>query len=292
MKETNYTIKDLEILSGIKAHTIRIWEKRYRLLSPERTSTNIRFYDDEDLKRILNISMLLKHGFKISKVAGMNDSGIRESIVSINELPRADEDYLNQLTFHLIHFDHRNFQLLLDKVTGVYGFDESLKRVVFPFFERVGTFWQVGSIFPAQEHFISNLFRQKLIVEIDKMGTGSTREGSVLFFLHEKEMHELSLLYYTYLARKAGYDVIYLGQFVPMADLQKIANREEIRSIFTSFLNSITKAELEEYLTVLHETFRGRKIYITGYQVMEHRPLLPKNVKIVTDYRDFNRYFR
>ncbi len=287
-----YSIKDLEILSGIKAHTIRIWEKRYNLLVPERSDTNIRYYNDEDLKKILNISMLVKHGYKISRVAEMDVHKMKEAIISISDTPQSEFDFLEKLTFYLINFDHLNFNVLLDEIIRIYGFNEALKKIVFPFFERVGTYWQVGSIFPAQEHYLSNIFRQKLIVKIDKLGFGCDREGIVLFFLHENEMHELSLLYYTWLARKSGYDVIYLGQFVPLDDLRKISNREEIKFVFTAFLNSIGKEELENYLAELRDIFQGRKIFITGCQVLELKPALPRNVKVVADYRDFYRYFR
>ena len=222
----------------------------------------------------------------------MGADKLRETIVSLKDVSQTENDYLERLIYYLINFDHLNFNSVLQEVTQNYGFEEAVKKILFPFFQKVGTYWQIGSIFPAQEHYISNLFRQKLIVEIDKLGYESEKEGIILFFLHEKEMHELSLLYYTYLARKMGYPVMYLGQFVPLDDLKKISGREEIHSIFTAFLNSIDKDDLENYLYELRNTFSGRKIFITGYQVMHHQPNLPRNVKVIEDYHDFYKYFR
>ena len=292
MKESLYSIRDLEILSGIKAHTIRIWEKRYRLLSPERTDTNIRFYTNDDLKRILNIAELLKNGYRISKVALLDEVMIGEEIIRIQQEKQSESHSIEKLIHALVNFDPLKFNELLEEAIRVHGFDEALKRIFFPFFQKLGTFWQVGSIYPAQEHFISNLFRQKLIAEIDRTGIHAEREGTILFFLHEREMHELSLLYYTWLARKLGYPVMYLGQFVPVDDLRLLSAREEIRFVFTAFLTAIEKEEFEDYLTGLHNIFSGRRIFITGYQVKAHDPVLPRNVKVVSDYRDFYRFFR
>jgi methanogenic corrinoid protein MtbC1 len=148
----------------------------------------------------------------------------------------------------------------------------------------------VGSIFPAQEHNISNIIRQKLIVEIDKLGVEATRNSNVLFFLPENELHEMGLLFYSYIARKLGYNVVYLGQFVPFDDLLKITSLINIDYVFTAFVNSITKSDLEQYLVKLKECFVQQKIFITGWQIQHHMPQLPRSVKIVKDYRELQKY--
>jgi len=290
MKEQGYSIKDLEILSGIKAHTIRIWEKRYNLLNPHRTDTNIRFYTDEDLRRMLNISMLVKNGLKISKVATLNDTEIKEKVLMIADTEISESDYLERLMMHMLNFDNVGFYNLTNNAIEKFGFEDAVFKIFFPLFERIGTFWQVGSIFPAQEHYVTNIFRQKVITEIDKLGMNTWRNRNILFFLPEDEMHEMSLLFYAYMAQKYGYNVIYLGQFVPFVDLQKIQEHKKVDYVFTSFINSISKEELNDYLLNLKELFNDQKIFITGYQVKIHNPELPRNVKVIKDYREFKKY--
>jgi MerR family transcriptional regulator, light-induced transcriptional regulator len=290
MKETGYSIKDLEVLSGIKMHTIRIWEKRYNLLNPHRTDTNIRWYDDEDLKRLLNISMLTKNGYKISKVADWNKERIIDQVRSISESRTSEADYVDHFMLLIVDMDNIGFEKLVNEILSNHDFEAAYFNIFFKLFQRVGTYWQIGSIFPAQEHFVTNLFRQKLISSIDKLETTNTKNATMLFFLHEEELHEISILFYSYLAKKSGYNIFYLGQAVPFPDLEKINKRKEIDYIFTAFTNAISKEDLEEYLVQLKDSFPKQKIFITGYQVEMHSPLLPRNVKSVKDFREFRKY--
>jgi len=290
MNAEGYSIKDLEVLSGVKAHTIRIWEKRYRLLVPGRTDTNIRYYNDDDLRRILNISLLVKNKYKISKVSKWNDVQIRNTVLEVTAKSTSEDDYLDRLILYMLNFDNQGFYRLTTEIIATKGLEEALTKVYFSLFERIGTYWMVGSIFPAQEHYVTSIIRQKLIAEIDKLGVESTRNLTVLFFLPDNDLHEMGLLFYSYIARKLGYNVIYLGQFVPFNDLAKITTHVKIDYVFTSFVNSITKTDLEQYLVNLKESFVQQKIFITGWQVQQHMPQLPRSVKIVKDYRDLNKY--
>lgn len=292
MKNKGYSIKDLEVLSGVKAHTIRIWEKRYNLLVPDRTDTNIRYYSDNDLRRMLNISLLVRTGYKISKVATWNDEKINEKVFEIAKRKTSESEYIDRLILHMVNFDNRRFYHLTSDVINQLGFEDAVTKVFFEFFVRVGTYWQVGSIFPAQEHYVTNIFRQKLIAEIDKLGIESSRDSTILFFLPENELHEMSLLFYSYLAQKMGYHVIYLGQFVPWNDLEKIQEQVKIDYCFTAFINSVVKEDLENYLVSLKELFNSQKIFITGWQLQLHQPALPRNVKIVKDYKEFKKFLR
>ncbi|SHK05282.1 DNA-binding transcriptional regulator, MerR family [Tangfeifania diversioriginum] len=292
MKEAGYSIKDLEVLSGIKAHTIRIWEKRYNLLIPKRTDTNIRYYSDADLRKMLNVSMLVRNGFKISKVARMGENQLSENILSLTAQKASESDYIDRLILHMVNFDNKGFYNLASEIIGDKGLEDAVSKIFFDFFVRVGIFWQVGSIFPAQEHYVSGIFRQKLIAEIDKLGIDNTRNSTILFFLPEGELHEMSLLFYSYLARKMGYNVIYLGQFVPFQDLSKIQEHVKIDFVFTAFINSVLKEDLENYLEQLKGLFTDQKIFITGWQLQLHQPGLPRNVKIVKDYHEFKKFFR
>jgi DNA-binding transcriptional MerR regulator len=292
MKEKGYSIKDLEVLSGIKAHTIRIWEKRYDLLAPQRTDTNIRYYTDDDLRRMLNISLLVRTGYKISKVAKWDEEKINEKVLDIAKRRTSDSDYIDRLILHMVNFDNRSFYYLSNEIIDSLGFEDAVTKVFFEFFVRVGTYWQVGSIFPAQEHYVTNIFRQKMISEIDKLGMKVSNRATILFFLPENELHEMSLLFYSYLSLKMGYHVIYLGQFVPWPDLEKIQKQVKIDYVFTAFINSLSKEDLENYLVDLKELFSSQKVFITGWQLQLHQPELPRNVKIVKDYKEFKKFLR
>ncbi len=290
MKSDGYSIKDLEVLSGIKAHTIRIWEKRYNLLEPSRTETNIRYYTDDDLKRILNVSMLVKNGHKISKVAELKESEIKNAILKLAQYQTSDVDYVERLMRHMLNFDHVNFIDLTNQIISRLGFEDAVFKVFFKLFERIGTYWQVGSVFPAQEHFVTNIFRQKLIAEIDKIEHSNKKGASILFFLPEGELHEIGLLFYSYMAQKSGYNVIYLGQFVPFKDLISMEQNVDIEFVFTAFVNAFPKETLEEYLIRLKDVFRKQKVFITGWQLHVHSPDLPRNVKVVKDNKDFRKF--
>lgn len=290
MKAEGYSIKDLEILSGVKAHTIRIWEKRYSLLSPGRTDTNIRYYNDTDLRKILNVSLLVNNGFKISKVAKLDDQKIRNLILEISQRKTGESDYVDRLILHMLNFDNIGFYNLTNEVIAQKGLEDAVLKVFFTLFERIGTYWQVGTIFPAQEHYVTNILRQKLIAETDKLGFENRNGETILFFLPEGELHEMSLLFYSYLAQKNRYNVIYLGQFVPFEDLAKVQTHIKIDYVFTAFINAMPKEELENYLGKLKETFHQQKVFITGWQVQNNNPVLPRSVKIIQDYKDFYKY--
>ncbi|HSO88945.1 MAG TPA: MerR family transcriptional regulator [Draconibacterium sp.] len=290
MKTEGYSIKDLEVLSGVKAHTIRIWEKRYGLLAPGRTDTNIRFYNDADLRRILNVSLLVNNGFKISKVAKFNDLKIRESVIEVSKKNKSESDYVERLILHMLNFDNIGFYNFANEIIAKKGLEEAVLKVFFVLFERIGTYWQVGSIFPAQEHYVTSILRQKLIAETDKLGVDNRNEFTMLFFLPDGELHEMSLLFYSYLAQKYGYNVIYLGQYVPFNDLAKVQLHVKIDYVFTAFINPIPKDDLENYLIKLKNTFQHQKVFITGWQIQHNNPALPRSVKVIKDYKDFKKY--
>jgi len=290
VKTGEYSIKDLEVLSGVKAHTIRIWEKRYELLAPGRTDTNIRYYNDEDLKRMLNVSLLVKNGFKISKVAKWTDKDIKDTVLKISETKTTEKDYIERLMLHMLHFDNYNFLRIINEVLAKLGVEESVIKVFFPLFEKIGTFWQIGSIMPAQEHYVSNIFRQKIIAEIDKLKIYNEKGKTILFFLPDNELHELSLLFYSYLAQKSGYNVVYLGQFIPLEDLESIHLNLETDYIFTAFINPLSKEELENALFQIKNVFQQQKMFVTGWQIKYHMPNLPRNVKVISNLTEFRRY--
>jgi len=285
-----YSIKDLETLSGIKAHTIRIWEKRYNLLEPGRTCTNIRMYCDKDLRKILNVSMLVKHGFRISKVSEWCNERIKEEILSLDEVSKTQSDYVERLIVSTINFDEDLIISTLNDSFKSFGIEKAMAKVVFPFFERIGLYWQVGSMFPAQEHYFSNLLRQKIIAEKDRLSFVKKLKETILFYLHEDERHELSLLFYSLIATSLGYRVIYLGQNVPIEDLKSLQLKKKTDMVFTVFINSIEKEDLEVYLKNLSEIFPGKRVFIAGRQVAKHEPELPRKFHMISSVKRFKRY--
>jgi DNA-binding transcriptional MerR regulator len=283
---TVYSIKDLEHLSGIKAHTIRIWEKRYALLDPERTDTNIRSYSDQDVRRILNVAMLVKNGYKISNVATFDEVKLQSEILRINKYANDPDKDIDQLLFHTVNLDTFGFEAMIDKIIGELGFSKTIQQVIFPFFERIGILWQTGSIFTAHEHFVSNLIRNRLIRETTKFKSNEASK-SVLFFLRENEWHELGLLYFNFLAAQAGLRCVYLGQSLPFEDLANLLTANKYDFVCTSFIYAIEKPELELYLANLSLVFNQNKILIAGRQIGIHKPKLPSNVIAIKNSNDF-----
>jgi len=283
---TVYSIKDLEHLSGIKAHTIRIWEKRYTLLDPDRTDTNIRSYSDQDVRRILNVAMLVKNGYKISNVATFDEVKLQSEILRINKYANDPDKDIDQLLFHTVNLDTFGFEAMIDKIIGEFGFSKTILQVIFPFFERIGILWQTGSIFTAHEHFVSNLIRNRLIRETAKFESNEASK-SVLFFLRENEWHELGLLYFNFLAAQAGLRCVYLGQSLPFEDLANLLTANKYDFVCTSFIYAIEKTELELYLANLSLVFNQNKILIAGRQIGIHKPKLPSNVVVVKNSTDF-----
>jgi DNA-binding transcriptional MerR regulator len=285
---TLYSIKDLEYLSGIKAHTIRIWEKRYHLLEPSRTETNIRSYSDNDLRRILNVALLIKNGYKISNIVALDEAKLQSEVIRFNKSVDDPEKNIDQLVYCMVNLDTTGFNQLLDKISDESGFSKTIQQVIFPLFERIGILWQAGSIFVAHEHFVSNLIRNKLISETARLNPRES-SGTILFFLRENEMHELGLLFFNYLAAQEGFKGVYLGQSLPFSDLSDFLVNNEFNFICTSFIQAIEKSEMEQYLANLSLAFNRNKILISGRQIAILKPKLPSNVVVIKNSNDFIR---
>ena len=262
----SYSIKDIEKLSGIKAHTLRIWEKRYNLLEPKRSTTNIRYYDDDDLKRILNVALLNRSGYRISQIACL---GVEELNVKINSLykdNRKNESGIDNLILSMIEVDERKFEKVLNTEIMKFGFEETVISTLYPFFEKIGILWQTGTVNAAQEHFISNLVRQKIIVAIDGILEKTEPNGKhFLLFLPEGELHELGLLFYHYLLKKRGHKITYLGQSVPIEDVQQVGKLISPDFIITSNYSSLFGAQLRSFLEDLADYFPEQDIFFSNF---------------------------
>lgn len=275
----NYSIKDLEHLSGIKAHTLRIWEQRYGLINPKRTDTNIRFYDQDDLKLVLNVSLLKDNGFKISKIAEMSKEELHEAVMNIADKTTSFADQIYGLTLAMIDLDEQRFEKIISSNTLKIGFERTMLNVIYPFLSKIGIMWLTDSINPAQEHFITNLIRQKVIVAIDgQYETFDEKAKKYMLFLPEGELHELGLLFANYLVRARGNQAVYLGQNMPFADLKMVYDTYKPDYLLTILTNNSKLFNAKEFLNDLSETFPETEILVSGSQVIGQDLELPENV--------------
>jgi DNA-binding transcriptional MerR regulator len=265
-----YSIKDLENLSGIKAHTIRIWEKRYKFIVPDRTDTNIRYYTDQDLKKLLNIAILNNFGYKISKVAFFNDALLHKRVMEVFDETNNPNVHVDNMVLAMIDLDEEKFEKLFSGLILRLGIEETISQVIYPFLEKTGVLWQTNVINPAQEHFVTNLIRQKIIVAIDSQINQSKKGGKhFTLFLPEGELHEIGLLFYAFLLKNQGHKVSYFGQSVPISSLKESEEMLASDYYLTSFTSSLNFSNVSEYLTELLVAFPTREFLVSGLQVKD-----------------------
>ncbi len=283
-----YSIKDLERLTNIKAHTIRMWEKRYAIVDPDRSITNIRHYTDCDLKRLLNVAILNRHGLKISKIACMSNDEINRKIVEILNPAGDNHSQIESLVLSMIDLNEGRFEQIINKSIAKIGFENTLYHIIYPFFERTGVLWQTGAVNPAQEHFVSNLIRMKLCASIDSLPAITDSEAKrIIFFLPEWELHEIGLLTYYYLARKHGMKSFYLGQSVPINDMLNVARTVNPHAVSTFFVSAVSEEKLQKYIRQLSSQFSLQKLFISGMQTAGIQFDLPPNVHIIKSAQEF-----
>ncbi|NJO24761.1 MAG: MerR family transcriptional regulator [Bacteroidia bacterium] len=263
----SYTIRDLENLSGIKAHTIRIWEQRYSFLKPKRTETNIRYYSADELKTILNVSLLNKYGFKISHIDKMQPDEIGEKVLSLNSVEAQQERVVNELIQAMIDLDVDGFEGTLNRYISAKSIEKAITQIVFPFLERIGILWQTGHINPGQEHLVSNIIRQKLIAGIENTKAILTLNKTFLLFLPEGEHHELGLLYVYFLIKSRGAKVIYLGANVPVKDIEFVTTLKKPSYLYTHLTSASNKFNFEKFITALQSKLPENIIIISGQSV-------------------------
>lgn len=276
-----YSIKELEVLTGIRAATLRMWEKRYQIITPLRTQTNIRFYGNHHLKLLLNINVLNRNGIKISHIARMSSNEITEKVKDFSFVKTGDDDLFDGLMLSMIDLDENLFHQAFYKAVARLGFEDTINRIIFPFFSRIGILWQIDSINPAQEHFISNMVRQKLIAAIDNATTKTNANAKkVLMFLPENELHELGMLFFNYLLKNKGYRTIYLGQAVPLLDLPRILEISDPDILVTSVSNSMSIGDVTSFVNRLKVVPNTKKVFIASAGIFEEQPELPANFQL------------
>jgi DNA-binding transcriptional MerR regulator len=259
-----FTIKDLENLSGIKAHTIRIWEQRYSFIKPERTGTNIRYYSSDELKKILNVALLNKYGFKISHIDKMNEGEIKEKILSLNQMEAQQERIVNELIQGMVDIDIETMEVILDKYIAARGIERAITQILFPFLEKIGILWLTNHINPAQEHLVSNLIRQKLIVGIDGIVTSLKVNKTVLLFLPEGEYHELGLLFMHYLLKSRGVNSVYLGSSVPLKDVEYVAKLKKPDFLYSHLTTVGQSFNFDKFISTVSQKFAHIPVIISG----------------------------
>jgi MerR family transcriptional regulator, light-induced transcriptional regulator len=283
--KTIFTVKDLENLSGIKAHTIRIWEKRYQVLTPQRKDNNTRLYQNEDLQRLLNISFLNNFGYKISKIAKLSTEECNDLVQSIYNESSKKELAINDFKIAMMNFDAKLFHHNYYKITQDISFKEVFYTILIPFLEEIGLLWQTSTIKPSHEHFISNLIRQKICSKIEELQSSSIllKEKVFVLFLPENEAHDIGLLFVNVELIQKGYRTVFLGDNIPMEDLTDFKYHfEEI--VFLSYLTvSPTSEIINEYVTAFEEiVLKGtnNQLWLLGKQV----EFLSSNSKSIHKY--------
>jgi DNA-binding transcriptional MerR regulator len=273
-----FTIKDLENLTGVKAHTIRIWEQRYSFLKPRRTDTNIRYYNNGELKTILNIALLNKYGYKISHIDRMSDDEVKGKILSLADTQAQQERIINELIEHMIDLRLEMFENTLDDYIINRGIEKSINQIIFPFMERIGVLWMTDHINPAQEHLVSNIIRQKLIVGTEHINTHLRIDKSVLLFLPEGEYHELGLLFIQYLLKSRGINTLYLGANVPLEDVDYVVQLKKPDYIY-SHLTSVSHGfSFERFLTNAMKRFESTPMIISGRLTQAYEKKIPPKI--------------
>lgn len=276
-----YSIKDLEKLCGIKAHTLRIWEQRYSLIQPQRTKTNIRYYQDSDLQFLLHIALLNRNGYKISKIAKMSRQEISERVAEISEIDLQSENQLDALTLSMIEMDDSKFNKIISTNISQIGFEDTITKVIYPFLEKLNVLWLTGSIKPIQENFITLLIRQKIIVAIDQLPEPKRSDKNFIIYLPEGENDELSLHLMHYLLKKRNFKTINLGKNISIHDLVDAHHICKPDYIYTMISESFSDQPVKNYIDGISNYFPNSKILLSGYQIAAQKIQSDKNILVL-----------
>ncbi len=290
-----FSIRDLENLSGIKAHTIRIWEKRYDLLSPERTTTNIRTYSLGSLQKLLNITLLNKNGYKISKIAKIPEEDIPLKVREIVANKSMKNHVLNAFKLSMINFDQTLFSNTYNGLLAEYSFRDIFKEYFIPLLNELGLLWQTDTISPAHEHFVTALIKQKILVNIEKLQINepTKKDKTFVLFLPEGEIHDIGLLYINYEIILRGYKSVYLGQSIPQNNLVELLKYDDNLCFLSYFTVAPTQEKVGKYLynfSELIKSYKNPSFWIIGRQTMHVEDIdLPQYIKKFTSIEELTK---
>ena len=292
--KSTFSIKNLENLSGIKAHTLRIWEKRYNLLEPERTDTNIRRYSLDSLRKLLNITLLYNHGFKISKIASLDSNEIPKLVRSIALKANSEQVSINAFKLAMINFDYELFDTNYEEILQHHDFEYLFLNIFMPLMKELGILWQTGAISPSHEHFITNLVKQKIHLQTEYLQKNKFDQENHQFFvlfLPENEIHELGILYLNYLILSKGYRTIFLGQSLQTSSLQTLYSYET-KYYFVSYIT--VEPSKDEIMPYLHNFYKNilenqdSKLILFGpQQIAIDKEALPEKIEMYRSVESF-----
>jgi MerR family transcriptional regulator, light-induced transcriptional regulator len=286
-----YSINDIEKLSGVKAHTIRIWEKRYNIIPNRRSGSNIRFYEEGDLELILNIAHLNKRGIKISKIATMSADQMKQRIADYCDVDVIFENHIDGLMLSMFELNEYKFIKILNHHIKDMGFEKTMDEVIYPLLDKLSVMWIAGSVKGVHENFINNIIRRKLSVEIDKIElVPESCSKKFLIYLPEYEAHELSLLYVFFLLKKYGADTLYLGTQISIKDVEDAVDIYKPDCIFTLFNDSFSETPLQPYLDQLSAIAKTASVLISGYQTIQQKLDLPQNMEVLKSLNEVSQY--
>ena len=292
--KSTFSIKNLENLSGIKAHTLRIWEKRYNLLEPERTDTNIRRYSLDSLRKLLNVTLLYNHGFKISKIASLDGSEIPKLVRSIALKANSEQVSINAFKLAMINFDYELFDTNYEEILQHHNFEYLFMNIFMPLMKELGILWQTGAISPSHEHFITNLVKQKIHLQTEYLQKNKFEPNNhpiFVLFLPENEIHELGILYLNYLILSKGYRTIFLGQSLQTSSLQTLYSYET-KYYFVSYITvEPSKDEIMPYLQNFYNKILDKqdsKLILFGpQQIAIDKDALPGKIEMFRSVESF-----
>lgn len=279
-----FSIKDLENLSGIKAHTIRIWEKRYNLFQPNRTDTNIRCYDLENLQKLLNVTFLYNNGYKISKISQLGEDNIPKVVKNMVAEQRDNGHVLNSFKMAMMNFDQALFFKTYNALLKEKSFREIFYEDFIPFLNEVGLLWQTDTITPSHEHFICALIKQKILVNTEKLQFSTPTNASKTFVLYlpDNEIHELGLMFLNYEILSKGYQSIFLGQSIPIFSLKDLVPLYDNIVFVSYFTVQPDKENIMAYLNNFHDMLlkdTASELWISGKMLQEiNKSNLPKTI--------------
>lgn len=281
-----FSIKDLENLTGIKAHTIRIWEQRYGIFEPKRTPTNIRYYEAEDLRLALQIALLNAYGYKISRIHQMKSDDIQALIRKISDNGFRQQALSNELLETALSMDSIRFEQMLNEQIARLGVEATIEGPVFDFMQRVGLMWMSNHLAPAQEHLASHIIYRKLCVAIEQLPQPEPGTLPVLLFLPEGEVHEISLLYVHYLLRRRGIGVLHLGANSPLSEVANVAGHCRPGLLYTHLTSLSGAADGSKYLRKLRDAVPDIPILVSGAVIRKKQSAPIPDVTYLYDLRE------
>lgn len=283
-----YSIADLEKLSGIKSHTIRIWEKRYNIVSPERTDTNIRAYNDDQLKKILNISFLINNGLKISKIASLSLDELSSKVLSLTSSTDSFEAQINDFVICSLQFDEPLFENTYNGLRKNHTLSYIYENIFIPTLRRIGALWSSGELFPAQEHFLSNLIKQKFYHAIEDADSKIKMGKKAYLFLPPWEDHDFALLYSNMVLKENGYDVVNVGKTISFDSILQCIEKIKPDILFTTFIVGQKVTLLQKFCDDLYNHSKTKLFFAGNPDLLR---LVNTHGKVFYSLDEFDRFF-